>query len=145
MALFSLIGTTYGGNGVTTFALPDLRGRTAISAGQSVGGPLYTWGQKAGAESATLAANHMASHVHTGPATFHMEADNVDGTITRAIKNYPASSAGSYAAVANAVMAAPVYTGSIGTSAGGTTAINTRTPYLTIGYIICVSGVFPAP
>src|SRR4026209_2661060 len=64
-ALFSLLGTTFGGNGQTTFALPDLRGRFPNSSGQGPGLSSYTLGQVSGTESATLTINNMAAHTHT--------------------------------------------------------------------------------
>jgi microcystin-dependent protein len=64
-ALFSLLGTTYGGNGVTTFQLPDLRGRTPIGIGQSASGSNYQLGQSGGTESVTLLAGQIPPHTHT--------------------------------------------------------------------------------
>src|ERR1044071_8835547 len=64
-ALFSLLGTTYGGNGQTTFALPDLRGRAAISSGQGPGLQSYDLGQVGGVENTTLNINQMPQHFHT--------------------------------------------------------------------------------
>ena len=63
-ALFSLLGTTYGGNGQTTFALPDLRGRVAISSGQGPGLSNYDLGQVGGTETETLTINQMPMHAH---------------------------------------------------------------------------------
>src|SRR5271157_5430691 len=73
-ALFSLLGTTYGGDGRTTFALPDLRGRVPISSGQGPGLASYALGQSGGAETATLGASQLPAHNHlvnavSGPAT----------------------------------------------------------------------------
>ena len=64
-ALFSLIGTTYGGDGQTTFAVPDLRGRLPVHQGQGPGLSNYVIGQKAGVESVTLASQHLPSHSHS--------------------------------------------------------------------------------
>src|ERR1700753_2853952 len=63
-ALFALLGTTYGGDGVSTFGLPDLRGRVAVNAGHSTGLSAYAQGQSGGAESVTLSAAQAASHSH---------------------------------------------------------------------------------
>lgn len=68
-ALFSLIGNTYGGNGSTTFALPDMRGRVAVHRGQHPGGSMFTLGQTGGAENATLTVNNLPAHNHTATAT----------------------------------------------------------------------------
>src|SRR3954468_23228168 len=64
-ALFSLLGTTYGGNGQTTFGLPDLRGRVAVSAGQGPGLSNYSLGELAGSESVTLTSANMPAHNHS--------------------------------------------------------------------------------
>ena len=63
-ALFSLLGTTYGGNGTTTFALPDLRGRAAVGFGQGPGLSNYDLGQSTGTETVTLTVGHIAAHSH---------------------------------------------------------------------------------
>src|SRR5207247_5566025 len=64
-ALFALLGTTFGGNGQTTFALPDLRGRTPLGQGQHFAGSFYVQGQNGGAESVTLTTSQMPAHTHT--------------------------------------------------------------------------------
>ncbi len=68
-ALFSLLGTTYGGNGQTTFALPDLRGRAAVHAGQGPGLSNYTLGESSGTETVTLTQAEMPQHTHFQPAS----------------------------------------------------------------------------
>jgi microcystin-dependent protein len=68
-ALFSLYGTTYGGDGRTTFALPDLRGRAALDQGSASGQPSYVQGQKGGATDVTLTVTQMPSHSHLNMAT----------------------------------------------------------------------------
>ena len=68
-ALYSLIGTTYGGNGSTTFALPDMRGRVPVHQGQHPGGSMFTMGQTNGAENVTLTINNMPAHNHPATAT----------------------------------------------------------------------------
>src|SRR5215831_10605748 len=68
-ALFSLLGTTYGGNGQTTFALPDLRGRVPLSSGLGPGLSNYDFGEMAGTETVTLITNQMPVHNHAVPAT----------------------------------------------------------------------------
>src|SRR6266536_3909865 len=68
-ALFSLLGTTYGGNGQTTFALPDLRGRVPIHFGQGQGLPNYNLGERGGEETHTLSSLELAQHSHTASAS----------------------------------------------------------------------------
>src|SRR5271169_2224155 len=67
-ALFALIGTTYGGDGTTNFALPDLRGRAPLHTGQSSGTSSYVLGQSGGVESVTLTVSQMPAHVHSASA-----------------------------------------------------------------------------
>ena len=68
-ALFSLLGTTYGGNGTTTFALPDMRGKVPVHQGQHPGGSMFLMGQTSGAENVTLTINNMPAHNHPATAT----------------------------------------------------------------------------
>jgi microcystin-dependent protein len=142
-ALFSLLGTTYGGNGTTTFALPDLRGRTPVSQGQSPGLSFYNLGQKSGTESATLTINNLPPHVHNGAAVFHLNANSNDGGVARAVNTFPAKLPGSYAVTANASMKTPAYTGTIGATGTGA-PVGIRTPFLAVNYIICLAGIFPS-
>ena len=65
-ALFSLVGTTYGGDGRTTFGLPDLRGRVPVGYGTGPGLPTYSWGQKSGSTQIVLSLANLPSHTHTG-------------------------------------------------------------------------------
>lgn len=132
-ALFSLLGTTYGGNGVTTFQLPDLRGRVATSFGGAM-----TLGEAAGAESVTLLTSQVPVHTHT-----------VRGVSARAntpvpTGAYPASDgAGSTSAwstgAANATMAADT----IG-NAGGSQPHSNMQPYTVVSFCIALQGIFPS-
>lgn len=145
-ALFSLLGTTFGGNGVTTFALPDLRGRTMLSPGQGPGLSNYTLGQPAGTETVTLTLNNLPSHAHTGPAFMYLQADGSPGGDSNAEFNYPAGYANAYASSASAgvTMLSPAYTsGQIG-MAGNNQPAPILSPYLAVNYIICMYGIFPS-
>lgn len=142
-ALFSLLGTTYGGNGISTFGLPDLRGRTPVSQGQSITGTVYTLGESTGQESVTLSANNLPSHVHNGPIQLKLQADNTGATDTSPDFNYNSLYTNSYAPTANAAMLAPTYSVTIGT-AGSSIPVNIRDPYLAVNYIICLNGIFPS-
>src|SRR5882724_671805 len=77
-ALFALLGTTYGGNGTSTFALPDLRGRIALSAGNSSFGTPFVLGQVSGQESHTLSTGEIPGHTHTGTAAANGTANATD-------------------------------------------------------------------
>lgn len=138
-ALFSLLGTTYGGNGQTTFALPDLRGRSPISAGQGPGLSNIALGEQAGTPSVTLLASNLAAHTH--PVT-------CDGTGTGALNPSAAlyalgddrSGITLYSAAApNATMSPST----IGPNTGGQPFSNTN-PFLGINFIICTEGIYPS-
>ncbi len=83
--LFALIGTTYGGDGQSTFALPDLRGRTAIHPGQGSGLPAVSWGERAGAPTTTLLLGNIPSHNHP------IQASSADGTQSDPSGAFPAN------------------------------------------------------
>src|SRR5687768_993649 len=76
-ALFSILGTTYGGDGRTTFALPDLRGRSAIGAGSGPGLSSYTLGQQTGSPTTLLSANQLPSHTHAISGNINMRTSNL--------------------------------------------------------------------
>jgi len=143
-ALFSLLGTTYGGNGTTTFALPDLRGRTVVSQGAGPGLANYSLGQKAGAETTTLIASNIPSHQHVGPSNFYLQADNLPGGDGSAEYNFPANFNNAYAPnpTASVNMLEPAYTGVINPI--GAQPLPILMSYLAINYIICMQGIFPS-
>jgi microcystin-dependent protein len=130
-ALFSLLGTTYGGNGQTTFALPDLRGRAPVSAGQGPGLSNFDLGQVGGVENVTLLTTQMPAHTHSQPAT------NGQQTTNRPNGAMPARG-GVYANESdNSALHAT-------SSAGGSQPHENRSPYLTLNYIIALEGIFPS-
>jgi microcystin-dependent protein len=137
-ALYQLLGTTYGGDGQTTFALPDLRGRAALGMGQGPGLRPYVQGQIAGFESVTLTAGQFASHTHAlqAAATATSAAPGagvVLGTPEAATPIYAA--AGTSATLAASAV-------SLAQGSGG--AHENRQPSLTINYIISLFGIFPS-
>lgn len=142
-ALFSILGTTYGGDGITTFNLPDLRGRGAVSAGQGPGLQNYTLGLKAGVESATLALGQIPAHVHKGDIQLQLAANSNDGIDYSPGGAFPSQYTGAYSATADSTMAPVAYTDTIG-YAGGGLPIDTRSPFLVITYIIALSGIYPS-
>ena len=129
-ALFSLLGTTYGGNGQTTFALPDLRGRVAVHPGQGPGLSAVTQGESSGTETATLLVTNMPAHSHFPQAT------NAAATTSKPANAVPAGG-GVYATPAAVNMAAT-------TPAGGSQPFSIRNPYLGVNYIIALEGIFPS-
>jgi microcystin-dependent protein len=129
-ALFSLLGTMYGGNGQTTFALPDLRGRTAIHIGQG-----FTQGQAGGQETHTLTQSEMPTHIH------FMSAVTEVGTTTAPSNNWLARSATEpYRAFSNPTTMHPA---SI-TNYGGSQPHENRQPYLVLNFVIALQGAFPS-
>jgi microcystin-dependent protein len=143
-ALFSILGTTYGGNGVTTFALPDLRGRRPVSQGQSSTGTYYQLGQVGGTETATVGISTMPPHVHNGTINLALGASTDAGTDTVAENNYIGSgTANSFSTNANASFGAPTVAANI-LPAGGSQPFNTMMPYLVVNYVICLYGLFPS-
>lgn len=169
-ALFTIIGTTYGGDGVTTFNLPDLRCRLALGAGQAT--PYnYTLGERAGMENVSLTVNNLPQHTHPVPAR------NVSGNLrirtSDKVGNGISGKNNAFAKSANELVnnpgltpqiydAAPTFAegntlNSHSIAASGLTAsavntfavgsdvpLSTVQPYLTINFIICVEGIYPS-
>lgn len=148
--LFNLIGTTYGGDGQSTFALPDLRGRVPIHVG-----PGFVLGQSAGSETVQLTANHLPAHKHAvgGPVYIPSLGAN-PGTLLPASGNYPAITSGNqvYSTVKHATnQLSPLQvTPSNGTTmmtvvgAGNGIPKENMQPFLTINFIISLFGIFPS-
>lgn len=143
-ALFSLLGTTYGGDGRVTFGLPDLRGRMPVGTGQLAGGNNYELGEMSGKPTTTLTINNMPSHNHTGTLAVSLNANGTDGSTGEPGGNYPGVITNGYSnANPDAAMTAPNYNGVIGV-AGATIPYSNQSPYLAINYIICMYGIFPS-
>lgn len=143
-ALFSLLGTYYGGDGVTTFGLPDLRGRVAIGQGQGPGLQPYTIGEKSGSEFVTLLSTQMPMHNH------QLMVSNATGTTDMATGNYLANGAVTIAR-GNTVPANLYATGQnaqLNPNAvsiqGGNQPHENRAPFLTLNYCIAVVGIYPS-
>lgn len=143
-ALFSLVGTTYGGNGQTTFGLPDLRGRVAVGTGSGPGLPNMVLGQMSGESSHTLLSTEMPAHNHILTGTLTMQAAG-DGALSTDASNRRVGPGNFYSASsADLVNMAPLAgTQTIGVS-GGSQPHNNMQPYLGMNYIICLSGIFPS-
>lgn len=130
-ALFALLGTTFGGDGQTNFALPDLRGRTLVGKEQGPGLSLRTLGERAGTETVTLAASNLPQHVHGVPTSATATAT------TPANGYYAPAGANAYASVASTPVMA---TG----STGGGQAHSNMPPYLVLNWCIALTGLFPS-
>ena len=150
-ALFSLLGTTYGGNGQTTFALPDFRGRSPVGTGQGPGLSSVDLGEMGGNETHTLTLTEMPVHNHTATiGTLNMRAKNAAGNSQSPVGNVPAAEASGVtatysSAAADSNMAAGALAGapSIAT-AGSSQPFALRNPYLGMNFIIALEGVFPS-
>ena len=145
-ALFSLLGTTYGGNGQTTFALPDLQGRMPIGQGQGPGLPFYTMGEVAGTTNVTLLSNNMPIHNHAATGINVRIPVTAASEDSAAANNYIGNAVNDTfgpAASPTASLGAPVVSGSTA-PAGGSQPFSILNPYLTINYSIAINGIFPS-
>lgn len=134
-SLYSLLGTTYGGDGRTTFALPDLRGRVPIHVGRSDGGQHHSEGQKSGEETHTLSANEMPNHDHLAKASA-----NDGGT--------PVPTGGVLSQTPSRIYNDPtnlveLRAGTV-TNVGGGQAHDNMQPYLALNFCIALRGLFPS-
>lgn len=136
-ALFSLIGTTYGGDGRTTCALPDLQGRAPMHPGRAPGLSAWRLGQKAGAETDTLQPNEMPHHSHSYEATSGPGSATAPASDTINARSIGASA---YASAGNEVAMNPA---AIGNTGGGQAHQNMQ-PYLPMYFIIALQGLYPS-
>ncbi|MCP4622099.1 MAG: phage tail protein [bacterium] len=139
-ALFSLLSTNYGGDGRTTFALPDLRGRSAVHVGRGPGLQTYSLGMSGGSEYSTLGSHQMPSHTHTAT----VNAYSSEGDAATPVNNVWAKSGQGdpdYNSSGNATM----QTGAVTLSnSGGSQSHNNMPPFLGIRHCIAVEGIYPS-
>ena len=146
-ALFSLLGTNYGGNGQTTFGLPDLRARTAMGAGQGPGLTNRTIGETGGTTSVVLSTNNLPAHTHTAT----LKVNNSAGTINTPVNGVSlANATDTFNNVSRPVSkynssatnnTLPAYNTSV---SGASSAVNIEQPYLVCNYIIALQGIYPS-
>jgi microcystin-dependent protein len=129
-ALFALLGTTYGGNGQTTFALPDLRGRCAVHEGSG-----FTLGQAGGTESVTITEQTMPQHIH------FLQGANKNGNLPVPTSNLLGNFNNGYRAATNMT---PLLAGTV-TNTGGSQPHNNMAPSLALNFCIALQGIFPSP
>jgi microcystin-dependent protein len=136
-ALFTILGTTYGGNGVTTFALPNFQGRTPIHRGQGLGLSPRVLGERAGAETHTLNLAELPAHIHVARgSSLPTTADPSSSVVpARNAAGIPAWSAGPFN---------PMNSGTISFAGSGQPHMNMQ-PYLTLNYVIAMVGIYPSP
>lgn len=164
-ALFALLGTIYGGNGTTTFNLPDLRGRVPVNYGTGPNLSPYNLGDKGGAESVQMSASQLAAHNHNNTLTINpsnvnvpISIPSVSGSDANAAKPTSTTYLGKMSAssmystaTSDSTLKPFTATGTVtpsvaitNVSAGGNAPINVRQPYLALNFIICVQGLFPS-
>lgn len=137
-ALFSLIGTTYGGDGRTTTALPNLQGRAPMHAGNGPGLTSRRLGDRGGTATETLSEAQLPNHNHSvGAAPFRANSGNTSGTVLAV-----SSGAASYVAPGGADV--QMHADTIASTGGGQSHNNLQ-PYLAMNFIIALQGIFPSP
>ena len=135
-ALFDLLGTTYGGDGTTTFALPNLQSRVPIHQGQGAGLSSYVAGQAGGTETVTLAAAQMPEHTHSVKASSSAAAsDKPEGSALAKSHSHIYTAEPDTSTVMNANMLG---------DAGGSASHDNIQPYLAVNFCIALAGIFPA-
>lgn len=135
-ALFSLLGTQYGGNGTTTFALPNLQGAVPMDQGQALTGTQYIIGQVSGTESVTLLQSELPAHNHA-------PAQAVAGSV-RSDKLSPSNAEPAGHASVNIYAASPNVSMAALPPSGQTLPHENRQPFLVINFVISLSGIYPA-
>ena len=169
-ALFSILGTTYGGDGRTTFALPDLRGRSAIGSGQGPGLPNFQIGQRGGRETVTLITANMPVHNHGATTTVTTVVDSTGSSaVLRALAASSSTNVPTGNVLANSPRRENIYSNNVPNvdmaldsidltlnlsatssastavnSTGGSQAFNVRDPYLAVTWLIALQGIFPS-
>jgi microcystin-dependent protein len=139
-ALFALLGTTYGGNGQTTFALPDLRGRVPVGTGQGPGLPATNLGQMAGSPTVTLISTQMPAHNHATQVVSRASSGAATDTLPN--NNFLAAD-NQYSSASDAQMNPTAVQVTVGV-AGGSQPHENMQPYLGINFIIAMEGIFPS-
>lgn len=139
-ALFAIVGTTYGGDGVSTFGLPDLQCRLPVHSGQGLSLSNYNLGQAAGATSVTLTQGQLPAHTHSAGSPVAATA-----TTANPVGAYPAQAASGtpYAAAAGATMGGTVVVAPTLGLAGNSLPHNNLMPYQCVNFCIALYGIFP--
>ena len=139
-ALFSILGTTYGGNGTTNFALPNLQGRIPVGTGQGPGLSNYVLGQVSGVESVALTQGNLPTHTHSMMATSDAATTNVAAGGSLASNPRGGTMPNIYEANALSQTAMASQTG----PAGASQPVSVIQPVLALEYIVCMYGVYPS-
>jgi microcystin-dependent protein len=143
-ALYALIGTTYGGDGVLTFKVPDLRSRIACGSGQGPGLPQMDLGEVGGSETAVMSSNQMPAHTHVGISTITIPAYSQADSVGSPTNAELASLSGAYSTeTADTSLKSQNSVVNLA-NAGQGSPFNIIQPYTSVNYIICVEGIFPS-
>ena len=141
-ALFSILGTTYGGDGRTTFALPDLRGRTPINQGTGPGLPTYREGARGGSTSFQLVTPNLPAHNHTGTIAGSPSAGN---TTVPVRNSFAASTGGSNAYITGDPAINNMHPNVLRlNNTGSNVPVNKVSPYLAVQWCVALNGVYPS-
>jgi microcystin-dependent protein len=146
-ALYSILGTTYGGNGSTTFMLPDTRGRVVVGVGQAPGLSNYNLGQVGGATLTTITAEQMPAHTHgiTAASMIHCNENPGDNVSPTGEFWGAASGIATYGMQTDTAMAADAVSVNITLgNAGGSQPFDNSQPYLGMNYVVCMYGIYPS-
>ena len=148
-AVFSILGTTYGGDGRTTFGLPNLQSRVPVGMGQGPGLSLYTQGEVTGTENNSLTVNNLPAHTHTGKLTVSSgNASQAAATAGASIATPGSLNGRSFASTFGFNTATPdmaLNAASVTTNpTGGNIPVNNIQPVIAVNYIICLQGIFPS-
>jgi microcystin-dependent protein len=139
-AVFSLLGTNFGGNGTTNFALPDLRGRVGIGIGSGPGLSPYAIGESSGSEGVALTLNQMPVHTHLASANSSAGGNtSPQASIWTQVNDGSGTGYNTYAGPPGNVTLPPTLV----SAAGGSQPISITQPYLALNYIIALEGIFP--
>lgn len=136
-ALFSLLGTQYGGDGRTTFKLPDLRGRVLINQGTAPGLSPYICGEMGGIEEVTLSSAQIPSHTHS------VSCSSDNGNVTSPVNAFPAAEAAPGVDIWNSSSNSHMNAYMI-SSTGGGLAHENRQPFMVVNWCIAIEGIFPS-
>lgn len=143
-ALFSILGTTYGGDGIRTFALPDLRGRSVIGIGMGIGLSNFVLGEQTGSATTQIFSNQLPPHDHTIAGDINMRTTILPADSETPAGNFFANDGSTkFDAQHDNVTMKPVNVNLIA-NPGATVPINNMMPYLAVNYIICLTGTFPS-
>jgi len=142
--IFALIGTIYGGDGQTTFAVPDLRGRIAVGTGTGLGLSNIVLGQKGGTESVTMTTSQLPSHIHSAMSTINFPAYSQGGGEAAPSGAILEGLQGAYSTQAADTHIAPATVNGSLSTVGGNTPFEIIQPVLATNYIICLEGIFPS-